>query len=250
MKELPWISCVCVSQNRAVFLKRAISYFNNQSYPNKDLVIVYTGSDELLNADIVRDEKIKVITPPKDSCLTLGERRNISIQYAKGDYFCVWDDDDWFHNDRLEIQMRSLLESGKPANTLSRLLLYNALTRKAYLSSERFWEGSLLCKTDLFRESLQYPKLDKGEDNDVVMKLVNQNRVDSLFAPYLYTYLFHGANTWDDNHFQHLFHAGYSLDSASDLLIAKIMDGDFSSAEASEKVKAIKFEALLKTGES
>ena len=45
MKDLPRVSCVCVSQNRPHFLKKAISYFKHQTYPNKDLVIVYEGDE-------------------------------------------------------------------------------------------------------------------------------------------------------------------------------------------------------------
>lgn len=242
MRELPWISCVCVSQNRPAFLKKAIGYFNAQTYTNKDLVIVYEGDDTPFRDLSFRNEKITVFKLTEGSSLSLGERRNISIQHAKGEYVCQWDDDDWFHNDRLEIQMRSLLNSKKPANILNRLVLYNALKQQAYLSSERFWEGSLLCKTDLFKEYFQYPKLNKGEDNDLVVKLVKQDYVGSLFAPYLYTYLFHGANTWDAIHFQHLFNAGYRLDPISDLLIKKIIDGEYDPDEASEKMKTLRFD--------
>src|SRR5688572_22908311 len=110
---LPLISCVCVSRNRPDFLKRALSYFQNQTYPNKELVIVFEGDSGTVNEDEFQSDNVTFIrTSPADN-LTLGERRNLSVRASSGDYICVWDDDDWYHNRRLEMQMANLLQSKK-----------------------------------------------------------------------------------------------------------------------------------------
>lgn len=35
------VSCICITHNRVDFLKKAISYFQAQTYPNKELIILY-----------------------------------------------------------------------------------------------------------------------------------------------------------------------------------------------------------------
>lgn len=240
MKELPKISCLCVSQNRSDFLKKAISYFNQQTYPNRDLVIVYEGDDNFLNHPLLKNDRIKIITVG-DTSITLGERRNIAIQNCDGDFFCHWDDDDWYHNKRLAIQLKSLQENNLEACVLDRLILYNNLTNQAYLSSKRSWEGSLLCKTEIVKGRLEYPRIQKGEDHALVTQLINRDCVHAISAPYLYIYLFHGKNTWHQNHFQQLFDAGYELNLDDNLLIQKTLEGEYSHDSGSKKLAELEF---------
>ena len=241
--DLPWITCVCVSKSRPFFLQRAIDHFQAQTYPNKDLVIVYEGNYESLNGDTSPNEEIKVVRIPNGSNLTLGERRNISIQHCKGEYFCQWDDDNWYHNRRLEFQMSALAQSGRPACVLSRLILYDGMTRSAYLSSERYWEGTLLCRTNLINDAIRYPHVNRSEDNSLVVSLVRRDYVHTLSAPYLYAYFFHGGNTWEQTHFDQLFQAGYALDDKANKVMKEIFFDD-ACAEAYEKVQRLNFDVL------
>lgn len=237
----PKITCVCVSKNRPGFLQRAIQCFKTQTYPNKDLVIVYEGSNE--SKPIISDEEIKVVRLQAGSELTLGERRNISIQNCTGEYFCQWDDDDWYHNKRLEIQMHELIQSGRAACVLNRLILYDGIKHAAYLSSQRYWEGSLLCRTNLITEAIRYPHVNRSEDNSLVADLVQKDHVHHMSAPFLYAYFYHGGNTWDRNHFDQLFQAGYQLDQHANDVLKDIFSKDVLS-HASEKVEQLNLDVL------
>lgn len=241
---LPHITCVCVSQNRPAFLKKAIDYFNAQTYQNKSLVIVYEGDGALWQDSTLLNDKIKVIKVPLLSGISLGERRNLSVEHCSGDYFCQWDDDDWFHVRRLELQMEALIASKKPACVLSRLILYDAISRQAYLSSERYWEGTLLCRTGLFNDTLRYPNMNKSEDNSLVVNLVKKDCVQTLSLPFLYSYFFHGKNTWDATHFHQLFQAGYKLDERAHHLMEKIFQGKYDCGDASEKIQQLNLEVF------
>ncbi len=240
--DLPRITCVCVSKNRPALLLRAIQLFKFQTYPNKDLVIVYEDATESLD-HVVGDDEITFIRLQNASQLTLGERRNLSIQHCRGEYFCQWDDDDWYHNRRLELQLNALIESGRSACVLRRLILYDGITRKAYLSSERYWEGTLLCRTDLINDTIRYPNVNRSEDNSLVVSLVRRNHVHPLSAPYLYAYFFHGGNTWDQAHFNQLFEAGYALPDSANNVMKKIFTDD-KFDQASDKVEQLDFDVL------
>ena len=240
--NFPRITCVCVSKNRPAFLRRAIQLFKTQTYPNKDIVIVYEDARESLD-NIVGDDEIKFVRLPNASQLTLGERRNLSIQHCRGEYFCQWDDDDWYHNRRLEFQLNVLVQSGRPACVLSRLILYDGIKHAAYLSSQRYWEGSILCRTDLITEAIRYPPINRSEDNSLLVNLVQRDYVHPLSAPYLYAYYYHGGNTWERNHFDLLFQSGYALDqNANDLLQRIFLNDEYY--EASDKVERLNFDVL------
>jgi len=240
--DLPLITCVCVSKGRPGFLRRAVERFQAQTYPNKDLVIVYEDGSASSNP-CVSNKEIKFVRLHNGSELTLGERRNISIQHCTGAYFCQWDDDDWYHNRRLEIQLNALVQSGRPACALSRLILYDGIKHAAYLSSQRYWEGSILCRTDLITEAIRYPHVNRSEDNSLLVNLVQRDYVRPLSAPYLYAYYYHGGNTWDRNHFDLLFQAGYPLDQNANDILQRIFLND-ESYEASDKVERLNFDVL------
>lgn len=240
--NLPRITCVCVSKNRPAFLERAIKLFKTQTYSNKELVIVCEDPNASWSP-VVSDEKIKFIRLPNGSELTLGERRNLSIQHCSGEYFCQWDDDDWYHNRRLEFQMNALTESGMPACVLNRVILFDGERHAAYLSSERYWEGTLLCSIYLITESTRYPSLNKSEDNSLVVSLVQRDKVKAMSAPYLYAYYYHGKNTWDHSHFEQLFQAGYPLDQNANKILHDIFVSE-KFTDASEKMERVNLDVL------
>ncbi|MCC8197454.1 MAG: glycosyltransferase family 2 protein [Tannerellaceae bacterium] len=76
--------------------------------------------------------------------LTLGELRNLCVQNADGKYICQWDDDDWYSEDRLQIQMEYIIKSNKAAWVLLCWIIFDSINKKSYLSSVRAWEGSIL----------------------------------------------------------------------------------------------------------
>src|SRR5258705_7030930 len=95
----PLVSCLCITKNDLGQLRRSVRCFSAQSYANKELVIVHEGlrpevTDWLGRLKNANFRIVPVSTRPKKS---LGELRNISIAHATGEYFCQWDDDDWYH---------------------------------------------------------------------------------------------------------------------------------------------------------
>lgn len=211
-KSAPTVTCICITRQRPSLVRNALAYFYNQTFLSRQLVIVFEGKDSLPWNILSEHSDITLIELAPGSDLTLGARRNLAIENAQGNYICVWDDDDWHHPHRLEIQMNNLLMNEKPANVLSRLMLFDSIRGETYLSSKRYWEGTLLCRKDILNDNLQYGLLDLEEDNELLSKLQKRDLVSVTQAPFLYTYVYHGSNTCDSKHFQQLFEAGYKLD--------------------------------------
>lgn len=220
------ISCLCITYRRINYIQRAILCFNEQTHPSKELIIVYQDDDELtkqflekninygafklIGDTLIEDrepkENIKFIEVSKK--LSLGSKRNLSIDLANGEFVCIWDDDDYFPPNRLSDQLTFLNFSGKSANTLTSLVLYYEKSDTFYFSSERNtgWEGSLLCKTSAIGK---YHNLNKKEDTPVVEDLLNRNELSVMQAPELYVYFLHNKNTSGEQHFENLL--SYSI---------------------------------------
>jgi len=234
MPDTPLISCLCVTRRRVPMLSRAVRAFNEQSYPNKELVIVYEDDDPEtarflsdLNAPDIN--KLEIPSSPRK---TLGALRNLAVARCGGEYFCQWDDDDYYHVERLTSQMSVIRETGMPACVLFQWLLFDTRDNKAYLSCMRPWEGSLLCLKSLLGDDLGYEDSTIGEDTPLVNKLFAENKLFPAVMPKLYVYVYHSSNAWTEKHWQSIFDAGIELSPETSRVIKEILDGKYTGREA------------------
>ena len=234
----PLISCVCLTENRVPLLKRAIKCFENQTYNRKELVIVHKQNDfatiELLQS--LRHLKIKSVSVDPKRKMSLGELRNLSIQNSSGDFFCQWDDDDWYHNKRLETQ---ILTSNKAASALLNLVIYDSKKKQAFLSFNRLWENSILCKKNIVTKNFRYANLNKSEDTEFVQNLLANNQVFAIESPPMYIYIFHGANTWNHKHFKMLCSLSIPLNKNASASVESIVNEQHSNEVASSILSSL-----------
>jgi hypothetical protein len=84
------------------------------------------------------------------------------VRECRGVFFCQWDDDDWYHVNRITVQMEAVLRYVHPVAMMTNWLLFDDSTGQAYFSSIRLWEGSILCKKELVNAQLNYPHCQKA----------------------------------------------------------------------------------------
>lgn len=202
-KKYPKISCLMITANRLHLAKRAIQCFSDQIYPNKELVIIDDGEEDygnVLNEFTKLD--IKYIKIDKEEEYTLGYLRNCSLNYASGDYIVQWDDDDWYHPNRLEIQA-SILNNGFDACCLSATIMH--INTKKYMNFPFIGQlregvpGSIMHIRD---DSIRYSNLKRAEDTYYLREWSSKNLyiLDISFY-YLFIRTYHGDNTWEIEHF-------------------------------------------------
>lgn len=106
----PLVSFCLPTYNRSEFLAEAIESCRNQTYPTIEIVIVNDGStdstESLLEWYAKTDPRIRFVTTPNQG---IAAARNLAISLAKGDYIAVMDSDDLCGPDRLERQMKDIL---------------------------------------------------------------------------------------------------------------------------------------------
>ena len=197
--ELPRITAMMVTRERVQLAQRAIRSFQNQTYPNKELLILDDDPDDTLYQWVtaLNDPTITYVRL-SNTGKTLGGLRNLAVEKASGAYVCQWDDDDLSHPNRLAVQLGLLKLFNASTCLLHREQLWNPAFKQFALSKRRFWEGSFVST----KESLPpYPDIRKAEDSPVIYELVQNQAVILLDYPELYTYVFHGENTYEQAHF-------------------------------------------------
>lgn len=227
--QTPRVSAICITDHRIDFLKRSTNCFLRQTYPNKELVVVFPFDDEETGEYLssLDSPEIRLIPVDPSDPISLGEKRNLGIQLSDGYYFCTWDDDDWYHQDRIANQVAHLQSTGLRSTTLSNVLVYDMQEKEAFISYARPWEQTLLCERSVIKEGIRYGNLNKGEDSVLVSALKRMETVNVLFSPWSYIYIYHGGNTWHREHWNdNIFQPGKKLGAEFNTLVADILSGN------------------------
>jgi len=241
-KKSPLISCICITRNRPDLLARAIKLFKLQSYAKKELVIIYR-EDDWQTSSLLKELSpagLLLVEVPKSQLFNLGQLRNLGIEQCNGELICCWDDDDWHHFRRLEVQFAVIRASGFKGCVLTKILITDVLNKQAYYSHERLWEGTLMCYRSVFLKR-RYADLKKGEDFELVSNLHSENllyRINTV--PNLYIYNYHGANTWSIDHFKFFFARSEPLSEKTSAEIVGVMN-----SSDIERIDSLKIDFLI-----
>lgn len=208
------VSCLTVTRGlpeRFAFLRRSIAAYDRQTHRRRELVIVIHGGTAEYRARVAdhvgslnRDD-IKIVEAPEQ--LRLGGLRRISRDAAEGAVHCQWDDDDFYHPERIQQQLAALAGSGAEGVCFQELMQYFPAMRTLYWTNWRATEatghpGTLMC---LASAPISYPEVGHiaqyGEDLTVLMQLKKRGALHLLAnAAHLYVYVSHGANLWSPAH--------------------------------------------------
>jgi glycosyltransferase involved in cell wall biosynthesis len=220
-ESLPKISCLMVTaNNRFDYFKKSVQCYVDQTYPNRELVIVTEAPRDY-------QKKIKDYLSGRDDVhfvflngwYSLGALRNISMSLCYGDVFVQWDDDDFNAPERLAVQYSYLSRHPK-----ARVCFLSDQLHYYFNSGYLFWEDwAQYCSNGIKKCSLipgtimayrrhfhnKYPSAGSycsaGEDS-VLTTTLCENDIDNdqvvLMSNYGYVqmYTFHGNNVWDEEH--------------------------------------------------
>ncbi len=193
---LPLVSCIMPTAERRSYVPHAIRYFLNQDYPHKELIILDDGEDRV--ADLIPAiPTIRYFQTNRRN--SIGAKRNMLCEEARGELIAHWDDDDWHAPQRLSVQIEALLNSGKDICGITRLLFFSPGSNRAweyqYPAAQRVWlSGStLLFRRDLWKKH-RFRDINVGEDTTFVWGLP-PNIVHILEDNRFHIGIIHGRNT-------------------------------------------------------
>ena len=148
-------------------MRKSLSLWLQQTYPNKELLIIDDGQGEESCLDIVQSfnhPRVRHIVWPNK--ISIGRKRNIGVEFAHGDIIAHWDDDDWYSSNRLTEQYRQLLSWNVGLVGYHTVDFYNRDLDKAY----RYYEDPtcLVGSSFMFQKAawraVRFPDVSIGED--------------------------------------------------------------------------------------
>lgn len=177
---LPLVSCIMPTANRRHFVPQALRYFQRQDYERLELIVLDDGDDAV--ADLIPDDP-RIHYHRLESKRSIGAKRNLACQHAKGSIIVHWDDDDWMAPWRVSYQVGALLDAKADINGLDRIHFFDPASRLAWQyvfpEEDRRWVGgTTLCYRKSFWQANPFPDINVGEDT----KFVWSNR-DAVISP-------------------------------------------------------------------
>jgi glycosyltransferase involved in cell wall biosynthesis len=154
---------------------------------------------------VTEERRVHYIRSPEG--LLLGALRNRSLEHAAAGLVAQWDDDDWHHPDRIARQVDDYDVSDRHSTLLSSWMVLDRTTGKLYKSFTRRegWEGSVLMNREAALR-IRYPDdLSKAEDRAFMGRFQRRYGSSLMEAHELYTYCYHGDNTWNSAHWEFIF---------------------------------------------
>jgi glycosyltransferase involved in cell wall biosynthesis len=100
------VSLLCTVKNGGELFKQTLESIKNQTYEEMELVIVDDGSTDDTSEVIERfSESVPFpVTLVKTGGIGRGRALNLAVEYTKGTYVAVIDDDDPIHPDKVKLQ--------------------------------------------------------------------------------------------------------------------------------------------------
>jgi glycosyltransferase involved in cell wall biosynthesis len=165
-----------VTRDRRSFVSQSIKYYQQQDHPDRELIVIDDGEDEI--ADLIpSDPAIRYVR--LDRRLSVGAKRNLGCELARGEFIAHWDDDDWMARRRLSYQLRSLQQDQADVCGVDRPLFSTVRLDRAwqyvYPGGSRRWlsGASLLYKKDIWRTT-PFSDVDVGEDALFLWSMTSQ----------------------------------------------------------------------------
>ena len=193
----PPVYCLMItgySPARLPYARASVRNFLDQSYPNKHLVVVNQSADGvvLTEDENTRDNMIEFFVDIREK--TLGELRNISLQFVPPDaVWTTWDDDDWRAPEYLHTMVDAMQKRGTDFLMFMHRVEYNRTNGHAFRLTLR---SGLMTFFARQHPALRYAHVDTSEDRSLkeyARAHLNPRVLDN--DPKLYVRLIHDDNT-------------------------------------------------------
>lgn len=191
------VTCIMPTADRPAFLPKAIAGFQAQDYPERELLVLDDG-EESVERLVPRDDP-RIRYRREAPGLSLGAKRNLACEDARGEIIAHWDDDDWYAPWRLSCQVRKIIRGGADICGLDRVMFVDFRSPGAweyvYPAGGRPWvHGATLCyRREIWRRN-PFPPVKVGEDTRFVWNAAGA-RIRALPDNRFYVGTIHDSNT-------------------------------------------------------
>jgi glycosyltransferase involved in cell wall biosynthesis len=182
---------VCITRNRRQWLPQAIRCFQQQTYLERELLIVSEGEDVM---DLLPEQgRLRLIHIEEGR--TIGEKRNLAVHLAEGSVIAHWDDDDWSAPTRLADQVARLAACSVAVTGYSQMFFTDGQGWWLYRGQRSHGIGTSLCYRKTWWETHPFKHLQSGEDYPFVTRAFSRGQASAVEAGELMVASVHRRNT-------------------------------------------------------
>jgi glycosyltransferase involved in cell wall biosynthesis len=191
------------TRDRRPFVAQAVGYFRRQTYPTKELIIVDDGHDAVSDA-LPREPWVHYIRLRQPQ--SIGSKRNVAVEQARGDVVVHWDDDDWYGPTRLAHQVEPLQGGAAQVTGLRTEYMLDVLDGtfwacRADLHARMFYAdlhgGTIAYLRSVWGHLARFPDSSLAEDASFLRALAGRTTILPLANADSFVYVRHGANAWE-----------------------------------------------------
>jgi glycosyltransferase involved in cell wall biosynthesis len=195
----PLVSCIMPTCGRPFFARHAIELFAAQDYPARELIVI--------------GDPVSGPLPPNVRFLqgfpseTIGTKRNRGCENARGEYIALWDDDDWYGERRLSVQLAPLIAGDADMSALTAPVFFDIegwqfwraspqLHRRMFI--EDVAAGTLAFRRTVWERPTRFPNISLAEDARFLSAALRHNaRLCRIDGHGIFMYVRHGENSWN-----------------------------------------------------
>ena len=206
IEETPLVSVVLPVYNREDTIARAINSVLNQSYTNVELIIVDDCSTDhsLRVAHEFQDDRVNVIALQQN--VGANSARNKGAMEAQGQYIAFQDSDDEWFRDKLETQIRDMVDRKLTASFCAHYLIDgvgSTIIPKDYTDQEKYEAGlinvlvtrnvistqTLVVRRDAFMAVGGFDEdMPRLQDYEFAIRLVQKEQIGYIARPLVSVY--------------------------------------------------------------
>jgi Methyltransferase domain/Glycosyl transferase family 2 len=192
------VSAIMATYGRPHLVPQAVASLLRQTHPAVELVVVDDGPESLAPLLPADDRVVHVRLERRQS---IGAKRNIGIEAARGHLLANWDDDDWYAPWRIAYQVEQI--GNADVCGLTRLLYLDPFSRRAWRyawpPTARPWvHDAVLLYTRDFWSRNPFPDTNRGIDCRLLWT-PTPKRIVALADETFYVGIVHGGNTSPKN---------------------------------------------------
>ena len=177
--EGPRVTVLVPTFNGSDFLETTLRCLVRQTWKNLEIIVVDDGSDEShrrATREVCERYSDDVIFVQQPENLGAYCARNRGLELSTGEYITVHDDDDWSHPEKIEVQVRDLLERGPRSANMTRHVRTSPSLRMSRINNNpSFSQGnfsSLMFHRSILNEVGIWDDVNRGADAEFRDRLV------------------------------------------------------------------------------
>lgn len=173
--------------NRPEMLQRCVRMFNEQTYSNKEMIIV-DDSDRPVETPFPKNVKYVHLKQRR----SIGYKRNLAVRLSRGKLIAFWDDDDFQGPRRLSNQVKRMRETGCDLVADANHVYYHDGTwytlRDRPDIQEHLWWKRVLMPSVMFNKSLtkhaRFPNTYASEDREFFKRVIRNRKTELRIEPW------------------------------------------------------------------